>query len=57
MTSSIGSLIVPLSAELTITNIHNDNIYRGITSLLPEGIRYVAVDEGYDNNELYQFNK
>ena len=38
-TSSIGSLIVPLSAEFTTVNIRDDNIYQSIAVSLPERIR------------------
>ena len=39
MKPSTGSLIVPLSAELTTINIREDSIYRSMTASLLEGIR------------------
>ncbi len=57
MTSSSDSLIVPSSAELTTINIRDNNIYQSITISLPEGIRYVAADEGYDNHGLRAYPK
>lgn len=58
ITSSTGSLIVPLSADFTTANIPDNKMYESITSSIPEGIvRYVAADEGYDDHELYDFSR
>jgi hypothetical protein len=53
ITSSTGSLIVPLSAEFTQVNVYDNQIYpAAITSSLPQGVRYVtAADSGYDDDD------
>jgi len=55
--SSTGSLIVPLSADFTSANIPDNKMYQSVTAPLPEGIRYIIADEGYDDHELYQFSR
>jgi hypothetical protein len=57
LASSAGSLVVPLSADFTTANIPDNKMYESITSSIPEGIRYVAADEGYDDHELYDFSR
>jgi Transposase DDE domain. len=57
LASSAGALIVPLSADFTTANIPDNKMYESITSSIPEGIRYVAADEGYDDHELYDFSR
>lgn len=57
MRSSTGSLIVPLSADLTTANVQDNKMYESITGALPEGmVRYVVADEGYDDHKLYDFS-
>jgi hypothetical protein len=55
ITSSTGSLIVPLSAHFTQTDVQDNQIYSAITcsSSLPQGVHYMAAaaaDSGYDND-------
>lgn len=53
LTCSTGSLIVPLSADLTAANMPDNKMYPSITSTLPAGIiRYAVADEGYDDHKL-----
>jgi hypothetical protein len=54
--SSTGSLIVPLSADFTEANIYDNQIYSAITSSLPQGVRYMAADSGYDDHKLYNLS-
>ena len=54
---STGSLILPLSADLTTANISDNNLYESITASLPEGVRYILGDEGYDDHELCDFSR
>ena len=54
--SSTGSLIVPLSADFTQANVYDNQIYPAITSSLPQGVRYVAADSGYDDYKLYNLS-
>ena len=54
ITSSTGSLIVPLSADFTQTDVQDNQIYPTITysSSFTHGVRYVAAaDSGYDNDQ------
>ncbi len=57
LASSTGSLIVPLSADFTTANIPDNKMYQSITASLPEGVRYVVADEGYDDHELNMFSR
>ncbi len=57
LSCSTGSLIVPLSADFTTANIPDNKMYQSIASSLPEGVRYAAADEGYDDHELYDFSR
>ncbi len=54
---STGSLIVPLSVDLTTANISDNNMYESLTASLPEGVRYIVGDEGYDDHELCDFSR
>ena len=58
ITASTGSLIVPLSADFTQANIQDNQMYSAITcsSSLPQGIRYMAADSGYDDYKLYNLS-
>ena len=56
ITSSTGSLIVPLSADITRADIQDNQIYPTITSSLPQGVRYMAADSGYDDHKLYNLS-
>jgi hypothetical protein len=55
--SSTGSLIVPLSADFTQANVYDNQIYPTITSYsLPQEIRYITADLGYDDHKLYSLS-
>jgi hypothetical protein len=56
ITSSTGSLIVPLSADFTQADVQDNQMYYAITSSLPQGIRYMAADCGYDDHKLYNLS-
>jgi hypothetical protein len=58
ITASTGSLIVPLSADITRADIQDNQIYPTITcsSSLPQGVRYIAADSGYDDHKLYNLS-
>lgn len=56
ITSSTGSLIVPLSADFTTANITDNQMYAPITSVLPKGVQYAAADPGYDDQKLYDYS-
>ena len=43
ITSSTGSLIVPLSADFTQADTQDNQMYYAIISSLPQGIRYMAL--------------
>ena len=54
---STGSLIVPLSADVTTANIPDNSMYESITASLPYGTRYIVGDSGYDDQELCDFSR
>ena len=56
ITSSTGSIIVPLSADFTQAGVQDNQMYYAITSSLPQGIRYMAADCGYDDHKLYNLS-
>jgi Transposase DDE domain len=57
ITASTGSLIVPLSADFTQSDVQDNQIYPAITSSLPQqGVRYMAADSGYDDHKLYNLS-
>ena len=56
ITSSTGSLIIPLSADFTQADVQDNQRYPAITSSLPTKVRYVAADSGYDDHKLYKFS-
>ena len=56
ITSSTGSLIVPLSADFTQADVQDNQIYSTITSSLPQGVCYMAADSGYDDHKLYDLS-
>jgi Transposase DDE domain len=56
ITASTGSLIVPLSADFTQADVQDNQIYPTITSSLPQGVRYMAADSGYDDHKLYNLS-
>ncbi|HEY6884635.1 MAG TPA: transposase [Nitrososphaeraceae archaeon] len=58
ITASTGSLIIPLSADFTQADIQDNQIYPAITcsSSLPQGVRYMAGDSGYDDHKLYNLS-
>ena len=55
---SNGSLIVPLSGDFTQADVQDNQIYPAITcsSVLPQGVRYMAADSGYDYHKLYNLS-
>jgi Transposase DDE domain len=56
ITSSTGSLIVPLLADFTQADVQDNQIYPTITSSLLQGVRYMAADSGYDDHKLYNLS-
>jgi hypothetical protein len=56
ITSSTGSLIVPLSADFTRADVQDNQIYPTCSSSLPQGVRYVIGDSGYDDHKLYNLS-
>lgn len=56
--ASTGSLIIPLSADFTQADVQDNQIYPTITcsSSLPQGVRYMAADSGYDDHKLYNLS-
>ena len=56
ITASTGSLIIPLSADFTQADVQDNQIYPTITSSLPQGVRYMSADSGYDDHKLYNLS-
>jgi hypothetical protein len=56
ITSSTGSLIIPLSADFTQADVHDNQRYPAVTSSLPNKERYATGDLGYDDHKLYKFS-
>lgn len=60
ISSTIGSIIVPLAADFTTANIPDNHMYNILTSSLPLAIirrtLYMSADPGYDDHELYDLS-
>jgi hypothetical protein len=56
LSASTGSLIVSMSADVTTANIPDNQQYRSLTSILPDRIRYITADTGYDDYKLYDYS-
>ena len=60
ISSTIGSIIVPLAADFTTANIPDNQIYSILTASLPVTIikrtLYMSADPGYDDHELYDLS-
>ena len=60
ISSTIGSIIVPLAADFTTANIPDNQVYTILTASLPVTIikrtLYMSADPGYDDHELYDFS-
>lgn len=60
MVSSTGSIVVPLSADVTTANVQDNQVYPGLTSSLPsttlKKTHYMIADPGYDDQNLYDLS-
>jgi hypothetical protein len=60
ISNTIGSIIVPLSANFTTANIPDNQMYSILTASLPFTIvkrtLYMSADPGYDDHELYDLS-
>lgn len=63
ITSTTGSIIIPLTAGVTTANIQDNQMYVPLTSSsissvfsLPSTC-YMAADPGYDDKKLYEYSK
>ncbi len=60
MVSSTGSVVVPLSADVTTANVQDNQVYEGLTSCIPLEIikktHYMVADPGYDDQNLYDLS-
>ena len=57
MCCSTGKLVVPLSADVTTANIHDNLRYQDLIEYLPESVHYVAADLGYRDHKLYDYSR
>jgi hypothetical protein len=60
LTSTTGSLIVPLTADVTTANVPDNKIhvpiaYSSVSSL--SYVLYMISDPGYDDKNLYEYSK
>ena len=63
MVASTGSIIVPLSADFTTANIHDNQIYsilitarRSLPVTIIKKTLYMSADPGYDDHEFYDLS-
>ncbi len=60
ISSTIGSIIIPLAADFTTANIADNQIYSTLTTNLPVTIikrtLFMSADPGYDDHELYDLS-
>ncbi len=60
MVSSTGSVVVPLSADVTATNVQDNPVYQWLTSCMPLEIikktHSMVSDPGYDDPNLYELS-
>jgi len=60
ISSTIGSIIVPLAADFTTDNIPDNQMYSTLTASLPvtiiKRILFMSADPGYDDHELYDLS-
>jgi Transposase DDE domain len=61
ISSTIGSIIVPLAADFTTANIPDNQLYDILTASLSlaiiKRILYMSADPGYDDHKLYELSK
>jgi Transposase DDE domain len=61
ISSTIGSIIVPLAADFTTANIPDNQMYSILTANLPVTIirrtLYMSADPGYDDHKPYDLSK
>ncbi|MGI0068674.1 MAG: transposase, partial [Nitrosopumilaceae archaeon] len=57
LSCSTGSLVVPLSADITTANVCDNQMYHDLIEQLPDGIQYVVADAGYDDHKLYDYSR
>jgi len=60
ISSTIGSIIVPLAADVTTANIQDNQMYSTVICSLPitiiRKISYMSADPGYDDHKLYDLS-
>ncbi len=52
-----GQLVVPLSACVTAANVYDNQMYKKLTGYLPDAVRYIVADAGYDDWKLYDYTR
>ncbi len=61
LTSTTGDLIISLTADVTTANVQDNQLYVPLTSSSSvfslSSLRYMVADPGYDDRELYGYNK
>lgn len=57
LSSSTGKLVVPLSAGITSANVSDNQMYCNLVEPLPDMVKYVVADAGYDDHNLYDYSR
>ena len=64
LTSTVGKIIVPLTADVTTANVPDNRMYIPLTSSSPSSsafslpyLLYMIADPGYDAKGLYEYSK
>ena len=57
LSCSTGSLVVPLSANVTAANIHDSKMYEKLVESLAGLFQNILCDPAYDDSKLYRYSK
>jgi hypothetical protein len=60
ISSTVGSIVIPLVVDFTTANVHDNQVYPGLISCLPsitiKKTHYMTADPGYDDKNLYDLS-
>lgn len=57
MCCSTGKLVVPLSACTSTANIPDNTVYQNLVEKLPDTVRHIVADAGYEDYKLYDYSR
>jgi IS5 family transposase len=52
-----GDVIVPLSACISPANVQDNKMYQDLVEGLPDTVRYIVADAGYEDYKLYDYSR